>query len=291
MKPATFEYYDPTDIDSALSLLAKSDVETKVLAGGQSLVPLMNFRLSRPQVLVDINRLTELAYIHSTPEGLAIGALTRHSQLLESPLIQQHYPVLIEAVRHVGHVQIRNRGTVGGSVMHADPAAELPCVLAALDARFVLLSERGRRIVPWGQMFQSVFTTAAEPDELLIQIEVPPLASRTGYAFEEFARRHGDFALAGACALLTVASDGRCIDARISLLAAGPVPVRAAEAEKRLVGSHLLQDDLNAAAALAEKASAPTGDIHGSRDYRLRLLVTMASRALARAATTTRELK
>jgi carbon-monoxide dehydrogenase medium subunit/6-hydroxypseudooxynicotine dehydrogenase subunit alpha len=289
VKPAVFAYHDPGDLESALKLLAANPNETKVLAGGQSLVPLMNFRLARPEIVVDINRLTELAYIRPAGQGLAIGALTRHSQLARSQLVAERCPVLVEAILYVGHMQIRNRGTVGGSVMHADPAAELPCAFAALEAQFHLASIRGRRVLTWGEMFEDVFTTAARPDEILVEIEVPPLPPRTGHAFVEFARRTGDFALGGACALLTVDGSGRCLGARLSLLAAGPKPTRAVEAENLLAGGSLNEAELAAAAARATAGLSPAGDLHGSTGYRVDLLETMARRALGRAAERARE--
>ena len=290
MKPAAFEYHDPRQLSEALALLQMHPEEAKVLAGGQSLVPLMNFRLARPGVVVDINRVQELRHISEAPSGIAIGALARHADIDRSPLIADLMPVLREAARLVGHPQIRNRGTVGGSVAHADPAAELPCALLALEARYHLASVAGSRVVSGDDLFVDVFTTAIRPDELLVEIEVPTLPPRTGHAFVEFARRHGDFALGGACALLTLDGDGRCARARLALLAAGPRPLRARAAEAVLEGTHLDAAALERAAGAAVADVSPSGDIHGSSWYRVRLLETLARRSLDLAAGRAREL-
>lgn len=290
MKPAAFEYHDPRQLSEALALLQMHPDEAKVLAGGQSLVPLMNFRLARPGVVVDINRVQELRHISEAPSGIAIGALARHADIDRSPLIADLMPVLREAARLVGHPQIRNRGTVGGSVAHADPAAELPCALLALEARYHLASVAGSRVVSGDDLFVDVFTTAIRPDELLVEIEVPTLPPRTGHAFVEFARRHGDFALGGACALLTLDGDGRCARARLALLAAGPRPLRARAAEAVLEGIHLDAAALERAAGAAVADVSPSGDIHGSSWYRVRLLETLARRSLDLAAGRAREL-
>jgi CO/xanthine dehydrogenase FAD-binding subunit len=290
VKPAAFEYHDPRQLSEALALLQMHPEEAKVLAGGQSLVPLMNFRLARPGVVVDINRVQELRHISEAPSGIAIGALARHADIDRSPLIADLMPVLREAARLVGHPQIRNRGTVGGSVAHADPAAELPCALLALEARYHLASVAGSRVVSGDDLFVDVFTTAIRPDELLVEIEVPTLPPRTGHAFVEFARRHGDFALGGACALLTLDGDGRCARARLALLAAGPRPLRARAAEAVLEGTHLDAAALERAAGAAVADVSPSGDIHGSSWYRVRLLETLARRSLDLAAGRAREL-
>jgi CO/xanthine dehydrogenase FAD-binding subunit len=227
VKPAPFEYAAPRSLDEALGLLGE---DAKALAGGQSLVPLLNFRLARPQLLVDINGLSDLAGLRRGDDGvLRIGALTRQSELERSDLVAAEWPLLTKAVRFVGHSQIRSRGTVGGSVAHADPAAELPVALAALDARFVARSPRGARTLRAGEFFLGPLTTALEPDELLVEIEVPPVPEGAGSAFVEHARTAGDFAIAGAA---VVSSSGQ---AAIALLGAGPAPARAPEAERSLV--------------------------------------------------------
>lgn len=284
MKPAPFEYEAPETVDEALDLLAKYGDECKVLAGGQSLVPLMNFRLARPARLIDLNGVGSLAHITVKDGGALIGAMTRDSTLEHSAAIAKGFPLLSQAVVWVGHSQIRNRGTVGGSVAHADPAAELGAAFAALDARFHVRSRRGESVLGWHEFFISEFTTAIKADELLVAIEVPAQAPRTGTAVVEFARRHGDFALGGAAVALTLDSTGNCSAAAISLLAAGPAPTRAARAEAILRGTSLDAPAIREASAEAVKGLHPTGDMHGSTEYRVGLIQVMTERALTQAA-------
>jgi CO/xanthine dehydrogenase FAD-binding subunit len=283
MKPAQFEYDDPRTVDETLDLLARHGDDCKLLAGGQSLVPLMNFRLARPGRLIDINGVESLAGIRRENGKLVIGAMTRHTAVEHSKEIAEGWPLLTEAIGWVGHSQIRNRGTVGGSVAHADPAAELPAAFAALDAGFQVRSKRGARVLTWKQFFVAEFTTALAPDELVTAVEVPRSDAR-GMAFVEFARRHGDFALGGAAVTVKLDRDGRCEKATIALLSAGPAPVRAEAAEARLRGAKLDESKIREAAAEAVKRLHPTSDLHGSSEYRVGLLRTMAERALATAA-------
>ena len=284
MKPPVFEYDAPATVEEALSLLSEHVDDVKVLAGGQSLVPLLNFRLARPARLVDINGLGELAYIRRRDGQLRIGALTRYAALERSDMVACGWPVLSDALEVLAHPQIRNRGTVGGSVAHADPAAELPVAFAALDATFRARSVRGERTIGWGDFFVTHLTSVLEPDELLTEIVVPALPERTGGAFVEFAQRHGDFALGGACALASIDVSGRCTKAAISLLAAAPTPLRSGEAEAALVGGPIDEDTVARAAELAVRDIEPTGDIHGSSDYRRTLIQALVRRALTTAA-------
>jgi CO/xanthine dehydrogenase FAD-binding subunit len=247
VKPAPFEYSSPGSLDEALALL---DEDSTVLAGGQSLIPMLNFRLARPARLVDINRLAELAYLRRAGGVLRIGALTRQSTLERSRLVARHWPLLTQAVRLVGHPQLRNRGTVAGSVAHADPSAELPVALAALDARFHLRSADRRRTLSTQELFRGPLTTAIEPDELLVEIEVPPSPASAGTAFLEHARTHGDFALCGVAAVVAPGEH-----AAVALLGAAPVPLRADEAERALLEGAEPRE----AAALAAK---PIEDEH-----------------------------
>ena len=226
MKPAPFRYEAPRTVEAALALLGD---DTKVLAGGQSLVPIMNFRLARPPLLVDVNRVDELAYLRKRDGVLHIGALTRHASLERSDVVARGWPLLRQAVRHVGHAPIRNRGTVGGSCAHGDPTAELPVALAALDARFHLRSRNGERSLPAAEFFLSQLTTALRDDELLVEVEVPPLPAGARTAFAEHARTHGDWAIAGAA---VVVAPGH---AAVALLGAAPTPLRAHDAEAALV--------------------------------------------------------
>jgi CO/xanthine dehydrogenase FAD-binding subunit len=226
VKPAPFEYSAPESIEDALTLL---DEDAKVLAGGQSLVPLLNFRLARPERIVDINRIEELAYIREGADGsLGIGAIARQAALERSPLVAERWPLLSQAVRHVGHPQIRSRGTVCGSVAHADPTAELPVALTALDARFHVRRSGGMRVLSADELFSGPLTTTLAADELLTEIEVPALPAGARCGFREYARTHGDFAVAGAA---VVHAPGH---AAIALLGADWTPLRAAAAEHAL---------------------------------------------------------
>lgn len=284
MKPPPFEYERPATVEEALQMLDAPDIEVKPLAGGQSLVPMLNFRLARPDRLIDLNRLGELAYVRRGGGVLRIGALTRQRALERSPVVSDGWPLLRQAVDWVAHPQIRNRGTVGGSVAHADPAAELPVALVALGATVHVRSVRGTRSIPASELFLTHLTTSLEPDELLVEIEVPPAAPRTGTAFTEFARRHGDYGLGGAAISLTLDVDGRVQSAALALLAAGAVPIRAAAAEASLVGQHPDADAARAAAAAAVADISPIGDIHGSAAYRRDLIETLVERGIRQAA-------
>jgi len=280
LKPPAFSYHDPRTLDEALSLLAEHGDEGKALAGGQSLVPLLNFRLAHPEHLIDLNRIGSLAGVSRKQGRLRIGAMTRQSTLEASGLVAANWPLLTEALGFVAHAQIRNRGTVGGSVAHADPAAELPAAFATLDASFRVASVRGERTIDADEFFVTHLTTTIEPDELLVGIEVPAVPAGSGHAFTEFARRHGDFALGGAAAVVTLDAAGSCERAAIALLAAAATPVRATEAEALLAGEAIDERVAGAAAAKAAAAVSPTGDIHGSADYRKGLIEVMVKRAL-----------
>jgi CO/xanthine dehydrogenase FAD-binding subunit len=270
MKPAPFAYDDPRTVEEALDLLAHHGDEAKVLAGGQSLVPLMNFRLARPERLVDVNRIDELAHLREEDEELRIGALTRMAELERSPLVAERWPLLAEAARLVGHAAIRSRGTVGGSVAHADPAAELPAALTALGAVFHVRSAGGSRDVAAEDFFFTHLTTVLEPDELLVEITVPLLQPHTGTAIVEHARVHGDFALGGAA--VVVGADR----ASVVLLAAGPTPMRAVAVEEALAAGA----DVSEASELAVDAVA----VAAQANYRRALAVELTRRALTAAA-------
>jgi CO/xanthine dehydrogenase FAD-binding subunit len=282
LKPPLFEYHDPTDLDQALELLAEHGDDAKPLAGGQSLVPLLNFRLAHPDHVVDLRRIGGLAYVRRADGVLRIGTMTTQSTLESSPLVAANWPLLTGALAFVAHQQIRNRGTVGGSVAHADPAAELPVALAALDASMHVRSRTAERRVGWREFFVTHLTTALEPDELLLEIEVPPVPPSTGWAFTEYARRHGDFALGGAAALLTF-EDGVCRRSRLALLAAADTPRRPDAAERMLEGSPVTEELAAEAAHAAVADINPTGDIHGGTEYRKQLIEGMVRRAIAQA--------
>ena len=283
MKPPVFDYHDPSAVEGALDLLSRHGDDAKVLAGGQSLVPLMNFRLASPDHLVDLGRIPTLAYVRRRDGALRIGTMTRQATLEASPLVAEHWPLLTGALGFVAHAQIRNRGTVGGSVAHADPAAELPVAFTVLDATFHLRSRSTTRAVGWRDFFITHLTTAIEPDELLVEIEVPPVPRNTAWAFTEYSRRHGDFALGGAAALVTL-EDGVCSRARLGLLAAADTPLRAEAAERVLEGGAITKESTAEAARMAVSDISPTGDIHGGTDYRRRLIEGMVRRAIEQAA-------
>jgi CO/xanthine dehydrogenase FAD-binding subunit len=280
VKPAPFAYHDPTTLREALDLLAEHGDEAKPLAGGQSLVPLLNFRLARPELLVDLNGIDELAYLRENG-ALRIGAMTRAATLERAEAAARGWPLLLEAVRLVGHPQIRSRGTVGGSVAHADPAAELPAALAALDARFHVRSHRGARTIGPDELFVMQLSTSLEPDELLVEVEVPAPPASAGTAFVEHARVHGDFALAGAAVLVALGEGGVCERAAVALCAAAPTPVRAREAEAALVGSPIDEE----AARTAGELAAGAVDVPASqRRYRRALVAELVRRGVLTAA-------
>ena len=284
MKPAPFEYRAPGSVSEALATLAEHGDDAKALAGGQSLVPMLAMRLSRPRVLVSLKHLGELSGIRRRDGVLAIGAMTRHYEVEESREVAVACPLLAEAIRLVGHPTIRSRGTVGGSIAHADPAAELPAVLAALGGRVRLASSRGERVVPVEDFVQGMLTTAARPDELLTEIELPALeAEGRGDAFEEVARRHGDFALAGAAVALTVDAGGRVTEARIALCGVEARPRRRTDAEARLRGEPWRPERVREAAALAATGLSPLDDLHASGGLREHLAGVLTERALERA--------
>ncbi len=284
MKPAAFEYDRAESVEHALALLAEYAEDVKVLAGGQSLMPLLNFRLARPGRLVDINGLGALASVRRADEVLHVGALTRQAMLERSATVRRHWPLLNEALSFVAHPQIRNRGTIGGSVAHADPAAELPVAFTALDASVTVASQRGSRTVAIGDLYITHLTTCLQADELLTEIIVPPVSPSAGSAFVEYARRHGDFGLGGCAAILIPGDDGLCGKASIVLLGAAPTPLRAHEAEG-VLASRTIDDEAAAeAAAAAVRDIAPTGDIHGDTRYRRRLIESLVRRAVLTAA-------
>jgi len=285
MKPASFEYSDPTRLEDALSLLRDFGPEAKVLAGGQSLVPLMNMRLARPKYLVDINKIAELDYIRADDGGLAIGALTRERSVERSSLVQARCPLLFEAVPLIAHPQIRNRGTVGGSLVHADPAAELPVLAVALGARLRARSTDGERWIAADEFFQGMFTTALAPEEMLVEIVIPPRAERSGSCFLEFSRRRGDYALMGLAAVVNLDAAGVCLEARLVYLNAGDGPLSAPQAAAMLAGGRIDSGAADAAAAFAaENELAPSGNLHASPAFQRHLARVLGRRAILTAA-------
>jgi CO/xanthine dehydrogenase FAD-binding subunit len=269
MKPPIFEYFTPTSLGEATELLRQYGDEAKVLAGGQSLMPLLNMRLVRPKALVDINRIPGLDYISPTAGGgLAIGALARQRAVERSPLARERVPLLPEALPFVGHFQIRNRGTVGGSMAHADPAAELPALSVALGAEFVLAGDGRQRVVKAEDFFLTFLTTAIAPGELLTEVRFPALEGPWGWGFLEVCRREGDFALVGAVSLLQLDQGGACRGVRITMFGVGGTPLRLPRSEEAMLGRKVSSQNIKEAARLASEALAPASDIHASAEYR-----------------------
>jgi carbon-monoxide dehydrogenase medium subunit len=280
VKPAPFRYLRPRTVDEAVAELARHDGDAKVLAGGQSLVPMMNYRLVRPQVLVDVNHVPGLDAIEERARGLTIGALVRHRAIEISPVVRERLPVLAGAAEQVGHLAIRNRGTFGGALVHNDPAAEFPMIALLLDAKIEVKRQSRERTIAAADFFVGPLTTALEDGELLTSVEIPWLAERTGYGFEELSRRHGDFAIAAAAATVTV-KDGRCVEARISLGGVGPCAFRAYEAESVLRDRPIDVALIERAASAVRDAADPTSDLHASADFRRHVAGVLAERAIA----------
>lgn len=284
MKPAPFDYYAPIEVSETLSILAEHGDDAKLLAGGQSLMPMMNMRLATPQVLVDINRVAGLDGIAQASDGaLTIGAMTRQRTIERASDIRQYSPLLADAMPLLGHVQIRNRGTIGGSVVHADPAAEIPAVLMALEAELVLRHAERQRVVPAHDFFVTFLTTATEPDELLTEIRLPAWSAAWGWDIQEVSRRQGDFALVGSVAMVQVDDADTCRAARLVLFGVGETPVRVASAEATMVGQRLDDALLQEVAEMVTGVLEPEGDIHASSLYRKEVGGVMARRTLQQA--------
>jgi CO/xanthine dehydrogenase FAD-binding subunit len=283
MKPAAFEYHAPGSVEEVLRLLAEHGDEAKILAGGQSLIPTMNFRLAQPSVLLDINGVAGLDTIEGTPEGLRIGALVRQRALERSDAVRRMAPLLAEAIPFVAHAQIRNRGTVGGNLAHADPRSELPAVALALQASFRIQGQTGERSVAAEDFFRGLFTTAVADDEMLIGVDIPRDPDGSGSAFMELSRRNGDYALMGTGCRLTLRG-GRIEDARLTFLSAGDRPILATGAMDLLRGELPTPAVFDAAAEAAIGASRPIEDVHASVEYRRHLVGVLGRRVLAAAA-------
>jgi len=287
MKAAAFKYQRPQTLDEALSLIADPALESRIIAGGQTLVPLMATRLATPDRLIDIARIEELSNVALSASALSIGAMTRQATAQHDRLVEAHVPLLTEALPWVGHQQTRNRGTLGGSICHADPAAEIPLVATVLDASFLLSSVRGSRAVKAEAFFKHALVTAIEADECLVRIDFPrrsrPNDYRSGVAFEEMNIRSGDFALVAAAVQLDIGADGYCASIACGVGGAAPRPVRAVETEQALSGSRLADAEIEEAVRLVSERLAPDEDIHASAQYRDRVARALLKRALCRA--------
>ncbi len=284
MKPAPFEYVAPRSVEEAVRLLGEHGADAKILAGGQSLVPLMNMRLARPSIIVDINRIPALDYITPGPGVLRVGALCRQRTAETSPAVAAQCPLLRDALRLVGHAQIRNRGTIGGSIAHADPSAELAAVLAALGGDVSVQGPGGTRVIAASDLFVTYLTTSLEADELLTEVRFPALLPGAGWSWMEIARRHGDFALVGVGVVLALRG-GVISEARIALTGVGPTPVRASEAERLLTGRAPSEGLWDETGSMVHTSLEPDGDIHASPEYRKHVAGVLTRRALREALT------
>lgn len=282
MKPPRFDYHAPASVEEALALLARYGGDAKIVAGGQSLMPLLNFRLVRPAALIDLNRIAALSGIRATNGHVVLGAMTRQRAIEFSPVVAERVPLLREATRWVGHLPIRSRGTVGGSIAHADPSAEYPAVLTALEGEVVARSAAGQRVLKAAELFETYLTTTLAPDEILTEVRLPAMVKGAGWAFEEFARRHGDFAIVGVAAVIERQGE-RCARARLATAGTGPVPRRLREAEEVLEADGLGPTAIECAAARAAEVVEPDGDIHATADYRRNLTRVLTVRAVTRA--------
>ncbi|BAT61502.1 caffeine dehydrogenase subunit beta [Variibacter gotjawalensis] len=282
MKPAAFEYVRPESIDEVVSLLAEHGGEAKIIAGGQSLMTLLNFRMLRPALLIDINRIPDLGSVVEEAGRLRVGARTRHHTLEMSPIVAGHFPVLSEAMSHVAHLAIRNRGTIGGSLSHADPAAELPMMAMLLDAEIEVRAKRENRTIAAADFFVAPLTSALEEDEFVTDIVFPKLPARTGWAFEEFAQRSGDFAIAAVAALVSL-RDGKIEDVRIAAMGVDETPLRFRDVEAELAGQTPTVDLMRSSAASMRTIVQPNTDLKASADYRRHLVEAIAERVLVKA--------
>jgi CO/xanthine dehydrogenase FAD-binding subunit len=278
MKPAKFEYIAPTTLDAAVEALAAADGEGKVLAGGQSLLPLLNFRMARPAVLVDLNGIKDLSFIELRDDSVAIGAMTRHREIEHSPLIASRLPVMSAAMRHVAHLAIRNRGTIGGSLSHADPAAELPMMAMFYGANLAVQGPAGRRTIAAKDFFIDALTNCLEPGDIVVEIKFPIL-QHDGWAFEEVARRFGDFALASIAISIRRGESG-IEDARVAVMGVADTPLRLDGVEKQLSEIEVDERTPERFSELVTSSVAPNSDLHASAEYRKHLLGELAKRAI-----------
>jgi CO/xanthine dehydrogenase FAD-binding subunit len=283
MKPAPFRYVAARSVEQALQLKAEYGDEARFLAGGQSLVPTMNFRLTQPALLIDINPLTELAGIRNGGDRLRIGALTRYRSLERDPITELKLPLIHEALPHIAHPQIRNRGTIGGNLAHADPASEMPAIVLTLGGRLRAQSVKGERWIEARDFFVGALTTALGPDEMLTEIELPAAPADSGACFLEMSRRRGDFAIIGVACTVRLDAQRQCIEARIGLCNAGDGPVFAGEASRSLVGKQIGDREVAEAAALVQGGIDPGGSVHASKEYQRHIAGVLTTRALTTA--------
>jgi carbon-monoxide dehydrogenase medium subunit/2-furoyl-CoA dehydrogenase FAD binding subunit len=268
MKPAPFDYYQAKTIDEAVELLSEYSEDSKIISGGQSLIPMLNFRLARPKVLIDISTIENRNQIENDAMGIRVAGTTLQRFLEQSKVVQEELPILYEATKHIGHVQIRNKGTVGGTIVHADPASELPAISLVLDAEFEIKSKENQYTVEAEDFFITYMTTALQSDEILSSIYFKKPPRNSGWGFHEIARREGDFALAGSAAVIGLDASGKCNHARIALFGVAPTPVRAKVAEEMLIGKNYSADLLKEAAEAVKQVVDPESDVHATEEYR-----------------------
>lgn len=283
MKPASFEYLRPTNLQETLRYLADLGDDAKILSGGQSLIPVLNMRLSTPKYLIDIGRVEELSYIREEDGFLAIGALTKHWEVEQSELVKRHCPLLLEAVRWIGHPQIRQRGTIGGSIAHGDPSAELPCVMTALRGEIVIAHADGEETLSPEEFFLTYLLTSLQPDQMVKELRFPIMSETCGYEFTEVARRHGDFALVEVAAMIELDESQEITLVRLAAGGANPVPCVLETAEEFLIGKVPTDSVLEEASAMASEMVEPDSDLHGSVEYRRSLVKVLTKRALQKA--------
>lgn len=282
MKPIPFEYFAPTTLEEALEHLANLGYGGKVLAGGQSLIPAMNFRMARPGALVDLNGIPELAYIKPTADGgLAIGTMTRDSKVEHSPEVAKRFPLLPEVMPNIAHPQIRNRGTFGGSIAHADPAGQLPAISIVLNANLKVLKKGGERWVKAEEFFLGPFMTVLEPEEMLAEVVLPALPPRTGSSYQQVSRQKGGYSMAAVASVVTLDEAGKCTNARMVMISVGDVPILSAAASRILVGQKPTPEAIAEVAEIAASQEIDPGtDIHATAEYRRHLIRVLVRRSL-----------
>ena len=286
MKPTAFEYFTPSTVKEAIQLLESQGDEAKIIAGGQSLVAMMNFRAARPEVLIDINNIKELDYLREEGDELVIGALTRERTLEVSPLVKEKCPILAKAITHIGHLPVRFRGTIGGTLVHADPTAEIPIVATALDATMKIMGPSGERVLGADEFFLTYLTSAIEETEILVEVRIPTLLSKSAaWSYKDIARRHGDFAIVAVASILSLNTDGVCREARIALGGVAPTPIRAKEAEATLTGQKITDSLIEEAAIKAAESDDvdPDSDYHATAEYRKAMTKVLIKRGLKEA--------
>jgi len=286
MKPTAFEYFTPSTVKEAIQLLESQGDEAKIIAGGQSLVAMMNFRAARPEVLIDINNIKELDYLREEGDELVIGALTRERTLEVSPLVKEKCPILAKAITHIGHLPIRFRGTIGGTLVHADPTAEIPIVATALDATMKIMGPSGERVLGADEFFLTYLTSAIEESEILVEVRIPTLLSKSAaWSYQDIARRHGDFAIVAVATILSLNDDGICQEARIAFGGVAPTPIRVKEAEATLTGQKITDSLIEETAIKAAESDDvdPDSDYHATAEYRRAMAKVLTQRGLKEA--------